>query len=69
MPKKKKRVLQPWTEEQKNVTLEYFKNHVKRRIAPKKGECEELKSKHRSLLESKSWEKIKIFVVNTYNKK
>ncbi|KAK9754233.1 hypothetical protein QE152_g1632 [Popillia japonica] len=34
--KKVKRVLEPWTKEQKKVALEFFKNHINTKTAPKK---------------------------------
>lgn len=33
---KQKRILQPWTEQQKNFTIAYFKNHIKKTLHPKK---------------------------------
>lgn len=65
---KKKRLLQPWKEEQKTLVLKYFKQHIKDKIPPKKGECLQLKDSYPELLINKSWEKIKIFVVNQYTK-
>ena len=64
---KKKRTLEPWTDSQKEVVLSYFKNHLKKKIPPKKNECLHLKSEHPDLFSNKSWEKMKIFVVNKYN--
>jgi hypothetical protein len=67
--KKPKRVLQPWTEAQKEVALAYFKKHLLKKIPPKKNETLELINQNGELFSNKSWEKIKIFIVNTYNKK
>lgn len=64
-----KRRLEPWTAEQKSVVLEFFKNHLSNKIPPKKGETITLINTYPDLLHNKSWEKIKIYVVNTYNKK
>ncbi|XP_063908932.1 uncharacterized protein LOC135126741 [Zophobas morio] len=64
---KKKRTLEPWTDSQKEVVLSYFKTHLKKKIPPKKNECLHLKSEHPDLFSNKSWEKMKIFVVNKYN--
>ncbi|VEN62581.1 unnamed protein product [Callosobruchus maculatus] len=65
---KKKRENQPWTEEQKRVTLKFFKYNLDKKIPPKKHECLQLQEQHPDLLGNKAWVKIKIFVVNTYNK-
>ncbi|CAG9763774.1 unnamed protein product [Ceutorhynchus assimilis] len=64
----KKRILEPWKETQKKMALSYFKDHLKRKIAPKKNECMMLKEEHAETFSNKSWEKIKIFIVNTYTK-
>lgn len=40
----------------------------KKKVPPKKHECVELQEKHKDVFDNKSWPKIKIFVVNTYNK-
>ncbi|XP_074042023.1 uncharacterized protein isoform X2 [Leptinotarsa decemlineata] len=65
---KKKRILQSWTDCQKKVALSFFKNHLKNKIPPKKKECLQLVNDNPGVFVNKSWEKIKIFVVNTYNK-
>ncbi|KAK9686933.1 hypothetical protein QE152_g36826 [Popillia japonica] len=67
--KKHKRILEPWTEDQKNVTLAFFEKHLKKRNPPKKHECLQLQEENPGLFNNKSWEKIKIFVVNNYVKK
>lgn len=66
---RRKRILEPWTEEQKEKALSYFENYLARKIPPKKNECLLLKEENPELFFNKSWEKIKIFTVNTSNKK
>lgn len=66
---KRKRVIEPWTQQQKEKALSYFKNHLKTKLPPKKNECLILKEDNSELFSNKTWEKIKIFIVNTYNKK
>ncbi|KAG5884181.1 hypothetical protein JTB14_034720 [Gonioctena quinquepunctata] len=39
---KKHRVLIKWTEEQKTVVQEFFKNHIKKQKPPKRHECERI---------------------------
>lgn len=66
---KKKRVLVPWTKEQKEVVTKYFSNHIRGKKTPKRCECDNLKETHPELLKNKDWLKIKVFVQNIYNKK
>lgn len=63
-----KRVLEPWTEDQKKVTISFFKKLIKEKIPPKKKECLQLQEENPGLFGNKTWPKIKIFVVNSYNK-
>ncbi|KAJ8935519.1 hypothetical protein NQ314_012753 [Rhamnusium bicolor] len=65
---KSKRILVPWSSEQKQVVTKYFFKHRKHKIPPKKHECMDIKVKHAQLLSNKSWEKIKVFVQNLYSK-
>ncbi|KAG5866065.1 hypothetical protein JTB14_025261 [Gonioctena quinquepunctata] len=70
---KKHRVLIKWTEEQKTVVQEFFKNHIKKRKPPKRHECEELIKQNERLLHNKNWLKIKVSykkdirIVNDFN--
>ncbi|CAG9827845.1 unnamed protein product [Diabrotica balteata] len=66
---KKKRILTPWTIEQKNIVKAYFSKYIDQKRAPKRFECEELKSLHPQLFLNKNWLKIKVFVQNQYLKK
>lgn len=67
--KKKKRVLIPWTQEQKEVVKFFFASHIKKKQAPKQKECVDLKKLYPDLLNNKNWVKIKVFVQNSYLKK
>ncbi|KAK9709411.1 hypothetical protein QE152_g26655 [Popillia japonica] len=65
----KKRVLVPWSDEQKNTVCNFFKTHIRKKQPPKRVECEELEKLHPELLSNKYWLKIKVFVQNKYTKK
>lgn len=65
----KKRTLQPWTTEQKEVAKICFAKHIRMSIPPKKGECEKLKLQHKVLFSNKTWTKIKVFIQNEYSKR
>ncbi|CAH0563122.1 unnamed protein product [Brassicogethes aeneus] len=67
--KKKRRILMPWTEEQKTTVTNYFSTHIKNKKPPKKYECELLKNKYPDLLQNKDWLKIKVYIQNEYSKK
>lgn len=64
--KKKKRILVPWTEEQKTITEKFFSNHIKQKLAPKKNEVLSLIEKYPNTFANKSWMMIKVFVQNKY---
>lgn len=51
----------PWSQEEKNITKEYFKKHILLNKAPKKSGCEEFQKKF-PLLKNKPWRKIKTFI-------
>ncbi|GBP81158.1 hypothetical protein EVAR_25084_1 [Eumeta japonica] len=63
---KNKRVLVPWTAEQRNVVISHFKTHIRAKKAPKRHEADALKALHPELLHNKDWLKIKVFVQNNY---
>ncbi|XP_024084023.1 uncharacterized protein LOC106662998 isoform X2 [Cimex lectularius] len=67
--KMKKRVLVPWTTEQKQLVKQFFKSHIKTKTAPKKRECEKLISLHPTIFSNKNWLKMKVYVQNEYTKK
>lgn len=64
-----KRILVPWTNQQKEVVRKFFAAHIKEARPPKREECERLKEKYPELLENKTWTKIKVFVQNIYTNK
>lgn len=68
IPHKGKRVLVKWTNEQKNIIMRFFENHIKTKRPPRKNECEELKKLNPKIFENKDWPKIKVFVQNQYQK-
>ncbi|XP_050497567.1 uncharacterized protein LOC126878741 [Diabrotica virgifera virgifera] len=57
-----------WTEEQKKLVKSYFKGHIKKRISPKKEECQTLIDEQPILLKNLDWVKVKTFVYNNYRK-
>lgn len=63
------RKLVPWTHEQKTFTKAFFDYHIKNKIPPKKGECEELVEKYPGVFDNKTWPQIKVYVQNEYTKK
>lgn len=67
--KNSKRQLIPWTEEQKMIVNEYFKQHILEKKPPKRYECETLINNNFKLLENKNWLKIKVYIQNKYTKK
>lgn len=69
IPNRKKRILVPWTDEQKKVANFFFANHIKKKKAPKRRECEEFKALYPELFNNKDWLKIKVFTQNVYSKK
>ncbi|KAG5884923.1 hypothetical protein JTB14_001881 [Gonioctena quinquepunctata] len=69
VPPKKKRILVPWTPEQKKLAKLYFKVHIQNKVPPKKGECNDLKETHSGVFENKTWEQIKVFIQNIYRNK
>lgn len=69
IPKKgKKRTLVPWTDVQKQVAKDFFKNYIRNKKTPKKTECEELIRKHPDIFSNKNWLKMKVFIQNEHKK-
>lgn len=66
---KGKRILVPWTSQEKKVVLQFFRNHIKNKRPPKRGECEDLISNNPELLKNRNWLKIKVFIQNQYKNK
>ncbi|CAH0563179.1 unnamed protein product [Brassicogethes aeneus] len=67
-PKKLKRVLIPWSTEQKKIINLYFQKNIRNKRALKKEDCENLKSTHEGIFDNKTWQQIKVYVQNTYSK-
>lgn len=67
--KRNRRLLIPWTPEQKIIVNEYFKQHILIKKPPKRHECETLIKNNLKLLENKNWLKIKVYIQNKYTKK
>lgn len=65
----RKRILEPWTAEQKDVAKNFFAKHIRLSIPPKRRECEELQLQTKGLFANKTWTKIKVFIQNEYSKK
>lgn len=63
-----KRILTPWTDEQKTIVKTFFQNHIANKTAPKRSECEKLIASNSEVMHNKDWLKIKVFVQNTYKK-
>lgn len=55
-----------WTNEEKVIVRKYFDNHVKKKITPRKYECDEFMKKHGKSVIGKDWVKIKTFVYNCF---
>nr|CAI5858800.1 unnamed protein product [Callosobruchus analis] len=66
---RKKRLLIPWTEEQKRLATTHFAKHIKNSKPPRKHECDELIDAYPNIFHNKEWSKIKVFVQNQYCKK
>lgn len=64
----KKRTLVPWTKNQKRIAQLFFKKHIKTKTPPKKHEVLEMVQQNPKMFENKSWQVIKVFICNIYNK-
>lgn len=64
--RKTKRELIPWKDEEKRVTDEFFKTHIKQRKAPKKDEVLGLVKMYPGLFAGRNWATIKVYVQNKY---
>ncbi|XP_074033515.1 uncharacterized protein [Leptinotarsa decemlineata] len=67
--RQKKRILVKWTEDQKKIASEYFHDHIRKKIPPKKTECEAMRTKYPGVFDNKDWLKLKVFIQNIYTKK
>lgn len=66
---KKKRTLIKWSTQEKEIATEFFKNHIKKGVAPKKAEVLELLKENPSLFKNRKWDVIKVFIQNSYKGK
>lgn len=51
-----------WSAEEKKTVLTYFREHIRRKITPKKHECDELIKSNKHGFLNKDWVRIKTFV-------
>lgn len=58
-----------WAEEEKETVMKRFAKHIKKKIPPRKKECEELLQKFPKVFVNKDWVKIKTYVYNCYRTK
>lgn len=61
-----KQIRNKWPNTDKKLVLEYFKNHINKKITPKKHECEQFVDKYKKVLTITDWVKIKTLVYNTF---
>lgn len=66
--KKKKIFKRPWTTNEIEITRNFFKDHIRKRIPPKKHEVLKLVEQHPQL-QLREWQVIKVFVCNQFKKK
>ena len=69
MKKNKGRELVPFTDEQKQILLDYFKKYIKKKICPKKVDIQKCVDKYAPLFQNKNWIKLKAFISNRYKAK
>lgn len=65
---KKKKIVTKWTYKEKSVTETFFEKHIKKKIAPKKNEVIRLMELNPTLFKNRTWEGIKAYICNKYNK-
>nr|CAI5834914.1 unnamed protein product [Callosobruchus analis] len=58
-----------WEPEQKNLVLQEFKRHIKRKVLPTKQECLDFMNRHSIKFDKFDWSRIKTLVYNTYRLK
>lgn len=58
-----------WSDQEKKMVLEYFKEHIQKKITPRKEECNEFLKVNRGKMLNKDWVKIKTFVYNVFRQK
>nr|CAI5850830.1 unnamed protein product [Callosobruchus analis] len=67
--KKKKRILIPWTPEEKKLAKQFFKGHIRCSKPPKRHKCQQLIDENPDIFKNRDWLKIKVFIQNQYTKK
>lgn len=55
-----------WEAEQKLIMKQYFNEHIRKKITPKKQECLVFQNENRDMFVNKSWLQIKVFVYNMF---
>lgn len=55
-----------WTDQEKTLVLDYFKDHLEKKATPRKYECDQFIAKHGKSMINKDWVKIKTFVYNSF---
>nr|CAI5851328.1 unnamed protein product [Callosobruchus analis] len=58
-----------WSPKGKKLVVDYFKDHIEKKIVPKKLECLEFIKANRKRFNPKDWVRIKTLVYNTYRLK
>ncbi|XP_050510332.1 uncharacterized protein LOC126887053 [Diabrotica virgifera virgifera] len=58
-----------WSDNEKQVLLQYFEKHIEKKITPRKHECDELLKLHPHVFENKDWVRIKTYVYNTFRER
>lgn len=58
-----------WTNDEKKIACDYFKNHIKGKITPKKHECQQLLESQSTIFKNKDWVRIKTFIYNTFRQR
>lgn len=58
-----------WEKPQKTIMRQYFKNHIQKKVPPKKHEVEEFKTHNKKVFGTIHWVRIKTFVFNEYRAK
>lgn len=54
-----------WPLQEKKLVLNFFENHLRKKIVPKKHECEEYVAQNRGKITISNWVKIKTLVYNS----
>lgn len=60
--------VQPWSLKEKEVTLKFFRRHIKKATVPNMADVELCKQETNNVLKNRSWRQIKYFVYNQIKK-